>query len=119
MALEIEKYRQQLLEERGRLERDTAGRTELPGTDTGDVLDSGDRSVQEHTMDLEGRVMNMKSDRLQHVNAALQRIDQGNYGICIKCGKEIPRKRLDAEPTALTCLDCLSAQEQNFTAPTM
>jgi DnaK suppressor protein len=119
MALEIEKYKERLLEERDQLERDIAGKTELPGTYDDGVQDSGDRSVHELSMDVEGQVMNLKSDRLQQINTALQRIEQGNYGICVRCGKEIPRKRLDADPAALTCLDCLSAEEQNFKAPTM
>jgi len=70
-------------------------------------------------MDLEGSLMNMKSDRLEHINAALQRIERGVYGICVKCGKEIDPKRLDAEPMAMTCMDCLPAKEQSFSAPTM
>lgn len=120
MAIDTEKYRRRLLEERESLKRDIVGRTELPPTfeDNG-VLDSADSSVREHSMDLEGRLMDMKSDRLEQINAALQRIDRGDYGICVKCKKEIDPRRLDAEPTALTCMDCLSVGEEDFTAPTL
>lgn len=120
MAIDTEKYRRRLLEERESLKQDIVGRTELPPTfeDNG-VLDSADSSVREHSMDLEGRLMGMKSDRLEQINAALQRIDRGDYGVCPKCGKEIDPKRLDAEPTAITCMDCLPAREQTFSAPTM
>lgn len=118
MATETEKYRRRLIEERDELQQQLAGRTELPEQFDG-VQDSADRSVQEHAQDLQGRVMNLKSNRLEQVNAALQRIDQGSYGVCVKCNQEIDPKRLDAEPTALSCMDCLSAQEQNFTAPTL
>ncbi len=120
MAVDTAKYQRKLMEERDSLKQDIVGRTELPPTFNDDgAQDSGDRSVQEHSMDLEGRLMNMKSDRLQQINAALQRIERGTYGICVKCRREIDPKRLDAEPGALTCMDCLSAREQNFTAPTM
>ncbi|HEX4946915.1 MAG TPA: TraR/DksA C4-type zinc finger protein [Blastocatellia bacterium] len=120
MALDTDKYRQQLLQERSELEQDIAGRTELPSSLRDDgVLDSADHSVQEHAMDLTGRLMNMKSDRLEQINAALQRIDRGDYGICLKCEKEISAKRLEAEPMALTCIECQAAEEQNFTAPTL
>lgn len=114
------KYRQQLLDERDKLKRDILGRTELPQTfDTDVVLDSADSSVRELSMDLEGRLMNMKSDRLERINAALQRIEHGDYGTCMRCRKDIDPKRLDAEPAALTCIDCLSLKEQGFVAPTM
>ena len=120
MAINTGKYRQQLLDERDRIKQDILGRTELPQSFSDDgALDSADCSVREHSMDLEGSLMNMKSDRLENINAALQRIERGDYGICVKCRKEIDPKRLDAEPTAMTCMDCLPAKEQSFSAPTM
>ncbi len=118
MAINTGKYRQQLLDERDRLKPDILGRTELPSSfDPDIVLDSADSSVRELSMDLEGSLMNMKSDRLEQINAALQRIERGIYGICVKCGKEIDQKRLDAEPAAMTCMDCLPAREKTFSAP--
>src|SRR5215470_11300587 len=120
MMINTGKYRQLLLDERDKLKQDILGRTELPPSFDEDVaLDSADSSVREHSMDLEGSLMNMKSDRLEQINAALQRIERGDYGICVKCGKEISPKRLDAEPTAMTCMNCLPAKEQSFSAPTM
>jgi len=120
MAINNGKYRQQLLDERDKIKQDILGRTELPQSFEDDgVLDAADRSVQEHSMDLEGSLISMKSDRLENINAALQRIDRGVYGVCVRCGKEIDSKRLDAEPTAMTCMACLPAKEQSFSAPTM
>lgn len=40
-------------------------------------------------------------ERLKEVNAALERIENGNYGRCEKCGGEIPLERLMANPAAL------------------
>jgi RNA polymerase-binding protein DksA len=40
------------------------------------------------------------------IDAALVRIKNGNYGICAKCGEEIPAKRLKALPYATTCVRC-------------
>jgi DnaK suppressor protein len=120
MAINTGKYRRLLLEERDKLKQDILGRTELPPSFNNDgALDSADSSVREHSMDLEGSLMSMKSDRLEQINAALQRIERGVYGICAKCGKEINSKRLEAEPAAMTCMDCLSAKEQSFSAPKM
>lgn len=43
---------------------------------------------------------------LAEVTDALERIEQGTYGICANCQKPIPIERLEAMPEATTCLDC-------------
>lgn len=40
------------------------------------------------------------------LQAALQRLHQPDYGVCIECGKDIAFVRLDADPDALHCGDC-------------
>jgi DnaK suppressor protein len=45
------------------------------------------------------------SDTLAQVRAALQRIDRGEFGRCIECGREIPPARLEAVPWTPYCLD--------------
>lgn len=40
------------------------------------------------------------------VAGALERLDKGTYGLCEKCGKEIPEARLDAVPSARLCVSC-------------
>lgn len=47
-----------------------------------------------------------ENQELLHIEAALARIGDGNYGICIVCGGEIGRARLKAEPAAMRCLPC-------------
>ena len=47
-----------------------------------------------------------ESHELQDIEAALARIGDGSYGICIECGEEIGRARLKADPTAKRCLAC-------------
>ncbi len=44
--------------------------------------------------------------RLQRVKAALTRLDDGNYGDCLRCGEGIDNKRLDADPAATLCIAC-------------
>jgi RNA polymerase-binding protein DksA len=50
--------------------------------------------------------------RLRLIDSALTRIEQGKYGLCIKCGKRIPQDRLEAIPYALMCVECKSADER-------
>ena len=50
--------------------------------------------------------------RLRLIDSALTRIQQGKYGMCMKCGKKIPPYRLEAIPYALMCVECKTADER-------
>lgn len=50
---------------------------------------------------------------IQDIDAALRRIADGDYGICIDCGAEIAPARLAAYPTAKRCLPCQVKRERN------
>jgi RNA polymerase-binding protein DksA len=43
---------------------------------------------------------------IKQIKDALQRIEQGSYGYCVKCGEKIDPRRLRALPTAITCIAC-------------
>ena len=47
-------------------------------------------------------------ERLAEVAAARDRLDAGTYGTCALCGQPIPAGRLEARPTARTCVRCVS-----------
>lgn len=44
--------------------------------------------------------------RIERLNNALDRIEKGSYGICIRCQKDIPAGRLEAVPESLICVPC-------------
>jgi DnaK suppressor protein len=48
---------------------------------------------------------------LAEVNDALHRMDEGKYGICEVCGKEIPIERLEARPYATRCVEDQAKEE--------
>ncbi len=50
--------------------------------------------------------------RLRLIDSAMTRIQQGKYGLCMKCGKRIPSERLEAIPYALMCIECKNAEER-------
>ena len=50
--------------------------------------------------------------RLQLVDSALGRMENGHYGVCMSCGKKIPKERLQAIPYAILCIDCKSSEER-------
>ncbi len=53
-----------------------------------------------------------RENMLQKIAAALERIDNGDYGGCKSCEEPIDRKRLEFDPTAVLCIDCATKAEQ-------
>lgn len=51
-------------------------------------------------------------DYLDYLGEALQRVEDGTFGICRVCGGEIGRARLEAVPTATQCIECKSKREK-------
>jgi DnaK suppressor protein len=49
---------------------------------------------------------NNAQELLAQVEAALHRLDEGAYGLCARCGREIATERLDALPSATFCITC-------------
>ena len=49
--------------------------------------------------------------QLAEVEHALAKIDEGTYGICDRCGKEIVSERLQVLPQAALCINCKERQE--------
>lgn len=48
---------------------------------------------------------------LRAIAAARERLDAGNFGLCVSCQKEIPRARLDALPASARCVECQARYE--------
>ena len=62
---------------------------------------------------MQGQAMALATERrrqeeARRIEAAISRIDEGEYGFCISCGEEIAAKRLDVDPTVPTCIACAS-----------
>jgi len=47
-----------------------------------------------------------RQDRRQIIEAALRRLDDGEYGYCLRCDEDIPVKRLAIDPAVTRCVDC-------------
>lgn len=74
--------------------------------DYGDAFADAGAATAERTEVL-GLVDSLKG-KLADVDAALERIDVGDYGICATCGDEISADRMAYRPTSLLCVDCKS-----------
>lgn len=58
-------------------------------------------------------VASLEGDLLAELDEALNRIEDGSYGICAICDQQIHTNRLEAIPYAKLCLEC-KAKEENF-----
>ena len=72
-------------------------------------VDDGDKSVGIELADLNMEMMNRHIREIREIEGAKARIDDGSYGTCAGCGRDIGFERLLAQPIALRCRDC---QEQ-------
>lgn len=62
--------------------------------------------LQEHEMAL--AVHRREQAELKRIEEALARMAEDEYGECVSCGAEISAKRLNADPSVATCIDCAS-----------
>lgn len=73
--------------------------------------ESDDWAQADAERDLAIALAERESAELLAIDAALQRIADGSYGLCVDCGVGIATARLHANPTALRCVDCQSRLE--------
>jgi DnaK suppressor protein len=50
---------------------------------------------------------------IQRITAALERMEDGDYGVCLSCDKKIPAKRLELDPAVPTCVHCAARAEDH------
>jgi RNA polymerase-binding transcription factor len=93
----LEDRRRELLNEvQGRI-RDVRS----DGNKDRDVLDQGESSEVDIQEDIEFALIQMKSETLTKIDAALRRLEEGTYGDCFECGEQISEARLRALPFAV------------------
>jgi len=116
-SLEIEKFKELLEVERDRLRGDlkrlddrAAGRDRLHSEPVGQDFDEPGGDAATETVERAQSIALGASLRelYEEVNAALAKIENGTYGTCDSCGKQITKKRLNALPWATLCKDCRS-----------
>jgi RNA polymerase-binding protein DksA len=81
----------------------------VEGMDPKDLADIASDDIDRKMIEAIG---SQEMKRLRLIDSALTRIQQGKYGLCIKCGKRIPQDRLEAIPYALMCIECKTAEER-------
>jgi DnaK suppressor protein len=86
-------------------------RAEHAAADHLTTLDDGGISDFDTQEDIALALVEMKLETLERIDAALERVDAGQYGRCVECGDDIAAARLGALPFAVRCLECEGARE--------
>lgn len=77
-----------------------------------DGMDTYDLASEERDREINFILGDREREKLQSVESALARIDDGSYGICENCESEIAAGRLDAMPFSRLCVSCQAEQEK-------
>ena len=114
MDAELKKsLRKKLEEARDRLSYE-ASRKAQEGREAGPerAADIADQALTTYTKEMSFTQSENEAQLLQMVDGSLQRMEDGSYGKCLSCGKEIGAKRLEAVPWTHLCIDCQSKAEE-------
>ena len=90
-----------------------AGRTVSGMTDGKENFpEPADRAALESDRNAELRIRDRERKLINKIEEALQRIEDGVYGVCEECGEEIGVERLKARPVTTLCIQCKAEQEE-------
>jgi len=109
----LAKMREQLLDTKTKLlsEIDSEMRAEREGNkDEG--MDAYDLASEERDREINFILSDRERVKLKQIDDALERLDDGSYGMCESCGLEIAEERLEAMPFTRLCRDCQQDEER-------
>jgi DnaK suppressor protein len=107
---EMSKYKQILEAKLAELSQVLRNRDAITIEKSPDALDEVQNAAER---ELAIRNLDRESNLLRNVRAALGRIEDGSYGICMQCEEEISPKRLNAVPQTPFCIQCQEAADRN------
>jgi DnaK suppressor protein len=120
-TIDVESFKTRLLEERERtlkaiayLHEENRGTTEDELRELSGGSDNHLADIATHTYDreLDSTLEESEGAHVVHIDAALKRIEEGSYGSCENCGRQIGVDRLEAMPWATLCIDCKREAER-------
>lgn len=107
---ELKYYKELLLQEREEILKEIIESDEdaksLMENDMINVNDSVDEATSTITQTILSTMSKNNQQKIQAIEAALRRIVENNFGICVTCGNKIAKERLDAVPWATKCIKC-------------
>ena len=117
-APQRDELKQLLLTRRKELQRQmTQNLDNLAPSVSGDsVSQDDDARLKNQTREVDGALTAMDADELARIDRALEAMHDGEYGVCVVCGKDIPFERLKVEPMTQHCIVDKAKLEQQARA---
>ena len=119
MAVDVEQFRTLLNEERSRvvdaieyLHNENSGSNDDEVQDNPSENNLADTATETLDREIDSTLEENSENVLAAIDAALERIQEGTFGKCVNCGKEIAEERLEALPWATLCIDCRRLEER-------
>ncbi len=110
---ELQTFKKQLSQEKAVILQTRSPKMD-PSPKTGDAEggDVCDIASSDRERDLKLRLNEREREKLRAIEEALERIEEGSFGICEECECKIPVGRLKIMPFALVCVECKSKEEK-------
>jgi DnaK suppressor protein len=118
--MEVEKldYFKNILNEELKTLLNDAGKTVTEMTsDSSNFPDPTDRATQESDRNFELRIRDRERKLINKIKDALDRIENGDFGVCEECGDDISEARLKVRPVTTLCINCKMEAEQKERRP--
>ena len=119
MAVDVERFRTLLDEERSRvLDAIEYLQKENPASNGDETQNEpsdshlADTATETVDREIDYTLEENSEHVLAAIDAALERMEEGTYGQCVNCGKSVGEERLAALPWATLCIDCRRLEER-------
>lgn len=110
---QLEAFRKQLEEKRDEIVKRAQQTLQQDMTlDADDLPDEMDLASSEYLQAFTFRLRGREKNLLDKIQRALERLDNGTFGICEECDEQISAKRLEARPETTLCIRCKEEQER-------
>jgi DnaK suppressor protein len=108
----IKEFRQLLNEQMDQLLRDAEKTVSDMTDEKTNFPDPTDRASLESDRNFELRIRDRERKLINKIREAIERLDEGEFGVCESCGEEIGEARLRARPVTTLCIECKTEQER-------
>ncbi|NIQ96479.1 MAG: RNA polymerase-binding protein DksA [Desulfuromonadales bacterium] len=108
----VEEFREILEEQLDELLRDATRTVTDMSDEKVNFPDPTDRASLESDRNFELRIRDRERKLIKKIREALERIEDGTFGICESCEEDISEARLKARPVTTFCIDCKTEQER-------
>jgi DnaK suppressor protein len=110
---DLKKFKKILTEKKAKLLKQAQRTlTEDMQLDPNELPDEMDLASTEYLQSFTFRLRGREKTFLKKIDLALQKIEEGTFGVCESCGEPIAVKRLQARPETTMCIRCKEEQEQ-------